>query len=588
MERRISTVLCCVFLMLWVCVTAGTAEAAGGSCGKDLKWTLEDGVLTVSGTGDMKDYERRRTPWYGRVEEVRAIVVEEGVTGIGEYAFFRCEAETVTLPDTLKRLGSNAFRECTSLKEVVVPESVEKMRGSVFLDCEALRTVKLPSSLTRIPSKTFRGCKLLKEVEIPSGVTAIGDSAFSSCEALEQLELPAGLTSIGAWGFSNCVALEGLTIPEGVTEIGKAAFAGCDFVSFRLPEGVKTVSSRLFANCSKLKEVDLPDSVTLIADEAFYCCSSLERIYIPKSVAQIDGTAFSECYSFIAYEVDPQNPWYGSDGSGALLSSDLTELIVAPPYIDGGIFRVSEGVLKIGKQAFKDRRSLKEILLPEGLEEIGDEAFADCVNLRQIHLPATMRTVGRWAFVNCEELKLISVCNDLVELDLDAVSGLEGTKLYHPEGTDWNPNNYDGWLDMVSYELPKIITQPTDVAVPGGQWATVLADAEGRALGYRWYRAEAGSKEFKKIEGVAGLQYAVLMDSSHHGSRVYYEAVDEFGNIARSDTVTLTDTTHREPELPQQSKGIRLWQILAVAVLGLAAAAAAVAMFLKWRSGKNT
>ena len=181
MKKRVLaliTALCLVFGMMPV---AFAAETASGTCGEHLTWALDDtGTLTVSGTGPMTDYSHPSTadiPWYPYMSEITAVVVEEGVTTIGQAAFYSCsDLSELNLPSTLTSIGRNAFSYC-SITELDLPDGLLTLGG-------------------------FNG-NPITELVIPDSVTAIADNAFTECTQLTSVVLPAGLETCGERAFAS-------------------------------------------------------------------------------------------------------------------------------------------------------------------------------------------------------------------------------------------------------------------------------------------------------------------------------------------------------------------------------------------------
>ena len=152
-----------------------------GICGPDLTWHLTDnGVLTISGKGEMSDYSYvNRAPWS---KYIKRIIIGDSVTTIGEYAFRDCSALTsVTIPNSVTTIGSKAFYNCYALTSVTIPNSVTTIGEAAFCDCSVLTSVTIPNSVTTIGEYTFRGCSALTFVTIPNSVTTIGQYAFYGC-----------------------------------------------------------------------------------------------------------------------------------------------------------------------------------------------------------------------------------------------------------------------------------------------------------------------------------------------------------------------------------------------------------------------
>ena len=157
----ILTALCMVLSL--VPATAYAETVASGECGEDLTWTLDDeGTLTISGTGPMAKYHYypgsspTDIPWYSLRGSVKRVVIGSGVTNIGDYAFYECEALTsVTIPDSVTTIGEGAFYECIALTSVTIPDSVTTIGNSTFSGCEALASVTIPDSVTTIGNYAF-------------------------------------------------------------------------------------------------------------------------------------------------------------------------------------------------------------------------------------------------------------------------------------------------------------------------------------------------------------------------------------------------------------------------------------------------
>ena len=188
-------------------VDSGTCGAEGD--GSNLTWTLDrEGVLTISGSGDMYDYGLSDAPWYGIRSRVKSAVIADGVTSIGYKAFDDCTSLTsVTIPDSVTRIGERAFYDCTSLTSVTIPDSVTSIGEFAFSGCTSLTSVTIPDSVTSIGNGAFKGCTSLTSVTIPGSVTRIGVGAFASCTSLTSVTIPDSVTRIGKQAFDYCTSL---------------------------------------------------------------------------------------------------------------------------------------------------------------------------------------------------------------------------------------------------------------------------------------------------------------------------------------------------------------------------------------------
>lgn len=223
--------LCLAAMGLTISLSAANVDY--GSCGKNgsgVHWVLDDsGVLTIGGNGEMQDYSiENQAPWSESIPVVK-VVVENGVTSIGEWAFFGLgDLKTVSLPSTLTSIGDMAFYCCGGLESIEIPGKVEYIGKKAFALCPCIASVKIPDSVSYIGDSAFEGDSLLVSLTIGKGVEAIGSSAFALCPLPESIDIPDGAVSIGSGAFSFSENLKTVTIPDSVTVIGEGAFELCN------------------------------------------------------------------------------------------------------------------------------------------------------------------------------------------------------------------------------------------------------------------------------------------------------------------------------------------------------------------------
>ena len=276
---------------------------ASGTCGDNLTWKLDDeGTLTISGKGAMTEWVNSDSaPWKTYSNTINKVVIQPGVTSIGENAFSRCEnLESITIPEGVTSIGGSAFQWCSRLKSITIPEGVTSIENMAFDACRGLTSVTIPESVTSIGWSAFEGCSSLKSITIPKSVTSIGWSAFEGCSSLTSITIPEGVTSIRRYAFEGCSSLKSITIPEGVTSIEYGAFDTCrGLTSVTIPESVTSIGWRAFGGCSSLTSITIPEGVTSIENSVFYECSSLMSITISESVTSIGEYAFYACDGLI-------------------------------------------------------------------------------------------------------------------------------------------------------------------------------------------------------------------------------------------------------------------------------------------------
>ena len=209
-----------------VYIVAEVPESLPDDAPDEVTWSVDGTVLTISGKGPMEDYENE-SPW--KSMEITDVIIENGVTSIGDNAFNDCsDLIEASIPDSVTSIGKNAFYNCVSLESPDLPDSVTSIGDYAFFGCAGIASVSLPSSLTSIGEHTFYGCIGLTSVTIPGSVTDISASAFGSCGNLKSVIIGKGVKSIGRYAFSSCGSLTAVTIPDSVITIGDAAFSDCN------------------------------------------------------------------------------------------------------------------------------------------------------------------------------------------------------------------------------------------------------------------------------------------------------------------------------------------------------------------------
>lgn len=291
--------------------------------GLNLTWTYTpvNGTLTISGTGAMQTFAiAGAVPWYSFRSDIKAIMIEGGVTTIGNYAFYGCNNASFTsisIPEGVTSLGNSAFYGCTSLASVTLPSTLVSIGSNAF-HSNTLTSISIPNSVTSIGSYAFKNCSSLESVNL-SNITVLNEEVFSNCSALESIALPASLTTINRYAFKDCSSLTSITIPESVTTMtcnnGDHAcpiFAGCssltsvvwnarncggftrvgqyqeyampfeaiktNIASFTFGENVKRIPAYLCHGMTNLAAVTIPASVESIGANAFDGCTNLTSV----------------------------------------------------------------------------------------------------------------------------------------------------------------------------------------------------------------------------------------------------------------------------------------------------------------------
>ena len=294
----------------------------GGTTGS-LTWevtgTEPNYTLTISGNGAMPDYEWEgndmfsafgTAPWFEYHESIATVVIEKGVTTIGNFAFLRYSALTsITISSSVTTIGNYAFCLCSMLVSVSIPNNVITISDGAFSNCTALTSITITNGVTTIGSGAFGSCYALTSVTLPNSVATIGNFAFFYCTALTSVTLENGIITIEGAAFFGCSALTSIIIPNSITTIGNSAFFACTaLTSINVDSENPNYSSDdgVFFNKDKTNLLQypagktnnsytVPNSVTTIERDAFFACTALASITLPNSVAIIGEGAFAYC-----------------------------------------------------------------------------------------------------------------------------------------------------------------------------------------------------------------------------------------------------------------------------------------------------
>ena len=450
-----------------------------GTCGDSLTWTLDsDGLLTISGTGAMTDYPSyNAAPWLGNT--ITKVVVGEGVTTIGSYAFYNCDGVTsADIAGTVTSIGMDAFSGCKGLTSVTVPNSVTSMGEGVFYKCEGLTNVTISNSLKEIAPYSFYECKRLTSANIPSSVTSIGENAFAFCEALTGVTIPDSVTSIGNNAYWMCKGLDGLNIPASVTSIGRYAFNGCSGLETITVDAknstydsrdncnalIETSTNTLLAGC---KNTTVPKSVAEIGGRAFYNCAGLTSVTLPSPVTSVGDMAFVSCTGLTKMECQAVTP--PACGDNVFYSVDFTNCTLSVPnksidsYKDAYGWKEftniealaddkqsgtcgdsltwtldSDGLLTIsGTGAMYDYSNSEEgtpwkdlsytsVVIGDGVTTIGSGAFSYNSGLASVTIANSVTSIGEEAFYVCSGLKSITIPSYVTKIGMSAFNCCTG------------------------------------------------------------------------------------------------------------------------------------------------------------------
>ncbi len=403
---------------------------------------------------------------------IKEIVFTEGAEpeSVSDFAFANCDSlETITLPNSIKRIGRGAFQYCDTLQSIILPNVIDSINDGTFRECKSLESIVIPQSVKGIRSNAFFKCITLQKVELSSGLIEIQPFAFYRCEKLEDINLPSTLTSIGHDCFHR-TNISSITIPEGVTTLDYSTFRKCHSLkSVKLPASLTKISNPITHNY----QVDDPDPNLEYGDHyifehssgAFYDCINLETVdFGQAAITEIDYYSFSSCPKLEAVDLSATKLTHISDYA---FGGDSLRIIKFPTTLES-----------IGIGAFSGTK-VEELVFPANLKTIENEAFTGCQKIRSVDLSATsLTTIGSWfssdslrtvklpetvttlanyAFSSCP-IESINLPASLINIGEHALSRSEITNLVIPDNVTTIGNNafINGSFDQVT--IPQSVT----------------------------------------------------------------------------------------------------------------------------------
>jgi len=453
-------------------------EVASGVCGTDVSWSLaEHGTLTISGTGKMDIYAPYGAPWDVYRSQILRVVVSDGVTSVGNYAFYYCwKLQGISLAESVTQIGFAAFRGCENLTEVTLPDSVLSIADYAFSDCYSLQKADLGGGVQTLGEGAFKYCYDLEEISIPDTLQSMGSYVFwecynlqyheyenarylgneenpyvilsrvsdlgintlkihnktkvidqyaaADCEWMTSVELPEGLRQIGMGAFYGCWSLTSVTVPEGVKEIGDEVFYGCSALTdVQIRGSVERIGDYAFKSCAGLTQLSIPNTVVEICYAAFDSCTNLSAMEIPDSVQSIDSRAFYRCQGLEQVNVGNGLQELGQDVFNycdALQSINVADANVYFSSISGVLFdNNGKTLLRVPTQKSGTYK------IPKTVQIIERGALQGCA-VSEVVIQDGVTTVNEFAFRDCVNLKQIAIPTSVMTLKEGAFFGCTG------------------------------------------------------------------------------------------------------------------------------------------------------------------
>lgn len=500
------------------------------------------------------------------------ITIPDGVKSIEKYAFwYSFSVTSVTIPKSLESMDGTVFLNCTKLKEIkvsknnqyfssengilydkkkkvllqcpremegdiIIPETVVKIGDNAFFNCYYLTSISIPESVTSIGKYAFHFCLRLLNATIPKNVKSIGVGAFAGearmsdiqvsednkyftsengilydkkkkvliqCPRAKsgEIKIPESVTNIGEEAFEYCQNVTSIIIPESVTNIGRVAFESCEnLTSVIIPQGVTQIEESTFSGCSSLSNVTIPKGVTSIGHAAFYSCTSLKNITIPETVTSIDQGAFDTsvdltifCYKDSAAEkyaktykfkyqyltdesdssTDTENdqklPEVGKTVTSGKNSYKVTKQGTAVAFVKTKsksktitipatikIGNTTYKVTSIAANALKGNKKLTKVTIGKNVTSIGKGAFQNCTALTKITVPDKVTSIGDLAFSGCKEMTTVTLGKGVKKIGKETFKGNSKLSSITIKSTALKSVGKDAWKGIQSNAKIKV------------------------------------------------------------------------------------------------------------------------------------
>ena len=409
-------------------LTVTYPEAGVQQCGNDLYWSLANGTLTITGSGAMYDYSSGSAPWYNERSSIKNLSLPEGLTHIGQYAFYYCSAlQSITIPNSVTSIGNSAFYDCNGFASITIPDNVTTIGKQAFYSCENLISVALGSGITSIGSSAFYYCNNLDYIRIDAQTPpTLGNSGsiYSSpicyvpVGTLEAYQASSWASYVSrfeeceqqitcAEAATRCLPTPSVvhyTIYGYVTELTENYSSASNTISFwmaDMPIGGKVLyAHNVVPNATTDRTPQKGDYVKL---QGYIMLHDA----IPSTAEGCTMEILSAPTSNLTTQCGDSLYWMLSDSTLTIVGS-------------GMMYDYSTSAPAPWSEL---KNSFHTLVLPQGLTTIGDNAFADCAALQAVAIPTTVTNIGAAAFQNCTALTQVLIPEGVQHLEDNAFKG---------------------------------------------------------------------------------------------------------------------------------------------------------------------
>ncbi len=552
-------------------VNNNLSEAAAG----DVTWNFDaaTGMLTISGTGAMADYDQTTAPWAFLSDKITRVVIDEEVTAIGNNAFSGCTAlnDVFVKSDNVPTIGSNAFNASAP---IYVPQGTGAAyqqawtdyanRIGEFMSCGAgamavydatTHTLTICgtgamadfASASDQPWASLQG--QIQQVVVEGTITAIGTNAFASCSALTAATLEGTGTTIADGAFNGNATGRRIFVPAAAiagygestyaTDIYATGLCGAtgseESITWELNAATKalvisgtgamfdfsTTNMPWFPVRANITSITIEPGVTTIGNSSFYGCSSMASVSLPSSVTTLGSSAFQNCTGLVSVS----------------LPEGLTTIGNSSFYGCTGLVSVNipSGVTTLGSSVFQNCTGLVSVNIPDGVTSIGSSAFANCTGLVSVNIPAGVTEISGNAFRGCSGLTSIVIPDGVTSIGSNAFYGCTGlTSIDIPAGvTSIGNGAFEGCSSLAVANIPANVTSIGTWAFSGTSLTTVSLPAGVTSIGSSAFRDCAGLTTVSLPSSVTSVGSYAFRDCSNLASVcIFAPSLSTYGSNA--------------------------------------------------------
>ena len=547
------------------------SEAAAG----DVTWNFDaaTGMLTISGTGAMADYDQTTAPWAFLSDQITRVVIGEGVTKVGNNAFSGCTAlnDVFVKSDNVPTIGSNAFNASAP---IYVPQGMGAAyqqawtdyanRIGEFMSCGAgamavydttTHTLTICgngpmadfASASDQPWASLQG--QIQQVVVEGTITAIGANAFASCSALTAATLEGTGTTIADGAFNGNATGRRIFVPAAAiagygestyaTDIYATGLCGAtgseESITWELNAATKalvisgtgamfdfsTTNMPWFPVRANITSITIEPGVTTIGNSSFYGCSSMASVSLPEGLTTLGSSAFQNCTGLVSVS----------------LPEGLTTIGNSSFYGCTGLVSVNipAGVTTLGSSVFQNCTGLVSVNIPDGVTSIGSSAFANCAALTDINIPAGVTEISGNAFRGCSGLTSIVIPAGVTSIGSNAFYGCTGlTSIDIPAGvTSIGNGAFEGCSSLAVANIPANVTSIGTWAFSGTSLTTVSLPAGVTSIGSSAFRECAGLTTVSLPSSVTSVGSYAFRDCSNLASVcIFAPSLSTYGSNA--------------------------------------------------------